>query len=115
MKQKKQAASQNEVLKANWKKRILLETNYTEQCAQWMAGRLEALIDYMHYGHVAIAYMKQDGTFCLVRGTLINYEKDFHKQHNPADIKSVVVYWNVDEQRWTSFLVENFMEWKIIV
>lgn len=42
---------------------------------EWMAERLEALIEYMQYGHAAVAYMKQDGTFKLVKGTLVGYEK----------------------------------------
>ncbi len=43
----------------------MLEKDYTEQCSEWMAERLEALIEYMQYGHAAVAYMKQDGTFKL--------------------------------------------------
>ena len=66
----------------------MLEKDYTEQCSEWMAERLEALIEYMQYGHAAVAYMKQDGTFKLVKGTLVGYEKDFGKQYDPMEIKN---------------------------
>ena len=99
MKQKKRPASQTEAMKLRWKKRIVFEKGYTEMCAEWMAERLEALTDHLQYGHAAIAYQKQNGDF----------------RYDPTKIEGAVVYWNVDEQRWTTFQVENFMEWRPIV
>jgi len=61
------------------------------------------------------AYQKQNGDFRLVKATLIYYEAEFHKKYEPTKIEGAVVYWNVDEQRWTTFQVENFMEWRPIV
>ena len=115
MKRKKRPASQSEAMKLRWKKRIVFEKGYTESCAEWMAERLEALIEYMQYGHAAVAYMKQDGTFKLVKGTLVGYEKDFGKQYDPMEIKNTVVYRDVEQQRWMTFKIENFMEWRAIV
>ena len=77
-----------------------------------MAERLEALTDHLQYGHAVIAYRKQNGDFRLVKATLIYYEAEFHKKYDPTKIEGAVVYWNVDEQRWTTFQVENFMEWR---
>ena len=54
-------ASLHEALRNLWKIRIMLEKNYTETCATWMARRIESLIDHMQYGHALIAYHKQDG------------------------------------------------------
>ena len=67
MKKNRKAVSKNEMMKGKWKRQIMLEKDYTEQCSEWMAERLEALIEYMQYGHAAVAYMKQDGTFKLVK------------------------------------------------
>ena len=50
MKRKKRPASQSEAMKLRWKKRIVFEKGYTEQCAEWMAERLEALTDHLQYG-----------------------------------------------------------------
>ena len=36
----------------------------------------------MLYGNVMIAFHKQDGTFCLEKGTLVGYEKFFHREFN---------------------------------
>ena len=69
----------------------------------------------MQYGHAAVAYKKQDGTFKLVKGTLVGYEKDFGKQYDPMEIKNTVVYRDVEQQRWMTFKIENFMEWRAIV
>ena len=88
MKKNRKAVSKNEMMKGKWKRQIMLEKDYTEQCSEWMAERLEALIEYMQYGHAAVAYMKQDGTFKLVKGTLVGYEKDFGKQYDPMEIKN---------------------------
>ena len=41
MKRKKRPASQSEAMKLRWKRRIVFEKGYTEQCAEWMAERLE--------------------------------------------------------------------------
>lgn len=95
-----------------WKKHIMDEKGYTETCAEWMAGRLEKLIVHLQYGHALIAYHKQNGEFCLVEGTLIGYEHSFGKQYNAEQIKSTLVYWNVEQQGWRTFQVENFLEWK---
>ena len=112
MKKKKRPSSQSESLRLKWKKRIIFEKGYSEPCAEWMAERLEDLLDHMRYGHAMVAYRKQDGSFRKVRATLIHYEAEFHKRHDPTTVEGAVVYWNVDEQRWTTFQVENFMEWR---
>lgn len=114
MKKKKRPASQSESLRLKWKRRIIFEKGYTEPCAEWMTKRVEELLDYMQYGHAAIAYRKQDGSFRMVKATLIYYEAEFHKKYDPMAVESAVVYWNVEEQRWTTFQIENFMEWRPI-
>lgn len=111
----KKQASQSEAMKRRWEIRIMLEKGYTAACAQWMANRLEALTDHMQYGHAAIAYRKQNGEFRLITGTLIYYEREFHKPYDPAQIEGAVAYWDVEQQAWRTFQVENFMEWKPIV
>lgn len=93
----------------------MLEKDCTETCAQWMAQRLATLIDHMKYGHAAIAYYKQDGTFRLITGTLIYYEQDFRKPYNPMQIEGAVAYWDVEQQGWRTFQLENFLEWKPIM
>ena len=115
MKKLKSPASQSEAMQLRWKKRIVFEKGYTESCAKWMAERLEALLDHMQYGHATVAYRKQNGSFQLVKATLIYYEAEFHKKYDPAEVEGAVVCWNVDEQRWTTFQVENFMEWRPVV
>ena len=100
MKKLKSPASQSEAMKLRWKKRIVFEKGYTESCAEWMAERLEALLDHMQYGHATVAYRKQNGSFQLVKATLIYYEAEFRKKYDPTKIEGAVVYWNVDEQRW---------------
>ena len=55
MKKNRKAVSKNEMMKGKWKRQIMLEKDYTEQCSEWMAERLEALIEYMQYGHAAVA------------------------------------------------------------
>lgn len=76
MKRKKRPASQSEAMRLKWKRRIVFEKGYTESCAEWMAERLEALLDHMQYGHAAVAYRKQNGSFQLAKATLIYYEAE---------------------------------------
>lgn len=111
----KRTPSQSENMKKKWSMHIMLEKGYTDTCAQWMAQRLENLIDHMRYGHAAIAYSKQDGTFRLVTGTLIHYERNFRKAYEPERIEGAVAYWDVEQQGWRTFRMENFLEWKPIV
>lgn len=112
MKKQKKLASKSEAIRNKWKRRIILEKGYIENTAQWMAERLEKLLDHMLYGHAMIAYHKQDGTFKFVKGTLIYYEAEFRKVYDPEKIEGAVVYWDVEQQGWRTFQMENFMEWR---
>lgn len=98
-----------------WKRRIMEEKGCTEAEAEEKAKRIEALTDYMHYGHAAIAFYKQDGTFQLVTGTLIPYSKEYHHPFDMEKVHSVFVYWNEDAGGWRTFQIENFLGWKAIV
>ena len=115
MKKLKRQVSQSEAMKTRWKRRIVMEKSYPESTAQWMAERLERLLDHMMYGHAMIAYHKQNGDFRFVKGTLIYYEAEFHKAYDPTKIDGAVVYWDVEQQGWRTFQVENFMEWRPVV
>lgn len=88
MKKNRKAVSKNEMMKGKWKKTNHARKGLHRTVLEWMAERLEALIEYMQYGHAAVAYMKQNGTFKLVKGTLVGYEKDFGKQYDPMEIKT---------------------------
>lgn len=111
----KKLVSTTEATKKNWERRIMLEKDYTEVCARWMAERMEALVEHMQYGHALIAYRKQDGKFQLVRATLVYYEEDFRRAYDANLIKSTVVYWNTELQGWRTFQLENFLEWRVIM
>lgn len=111
----KKSASKIEASKENWKRHIMLEKEYTQGCALWMAERIAALVEHMQYGHALIAYRKQDGTFQLVKGTLIYYEGEFRRAYDASRIRSTVVYWSVEQQGWRTFQLENFLEWRPMV
>ena len=49
MKKSAKNASLHEALRKLWKIRIMLEKGYTQTCAEWMAERIESLIDHMQY------------------------------------------------------------------
>ena len=115
MKKLKRPASQSAAMKQKWERRIVQEKEYSKNTAQWMAERLESLLDHMEYGHAVIAFYQQDGKFKFVKATLIYYEAEFHRKYNPANVEGAVVYWNVEEQGWRTFQVENFLEWKPVV
>lgn len=113
MKKSKRPATASEAMKNRWEKRIMLEKDLPKSTAQWMAKRLEDLLEHMLYGCAVIAFYKQDGTFKFVKGTLIYYEAEFHKKHDSGKVEGAVVYWDIDEQGWRTFQVENFLEWRV--
>lgn len=114
MKKLERPASQSETMRQKWEGRIMREKEYSRNTAQWMAQRLEDLLDHMQYGYAFIAFHKQDGAFKFVKATLIHYEAEFHKKYNPAGVEGAVVYWDIDEQGWRTFLMENFLEWRVM-
>ena len=114
MRKLKKNASLHEALRNLWKVRIMLQKGYTETCAAWMAKRIEELIDHMQYGYALIAYYKQDGTFKLVKATLIPYEAGFRRKYEITRITGTLIYWDVEQQAWRSFQLENFLEWRPI-
>lgn len=61
-----------------------------------MAERIESLIDHMQYGHALIAFYKQDGTFKLVKATLIHYENEFHRNYEITRVTGTIIFgtWN---------------------
>lgn len=63
-----------------WKKRIAAEKGISEICAERIVLKCMGLVKRMLYGNVMIAFQKQDGTFCLEKGTLVGYEKFFHRE-----------------------------------
>lgn len=107
-------ASLHEALRKLWKIRIMLEKGYTQTCAEWMAERIESLIDHMQYGHALIAFYKQDGTFKLVKATLIHYENEFHRNYEITRVTGTIIFWDVEQQAWRNFQLENFLEWRPI-
>ena len=96
-------ASLHEALRNLWKIRIMLEKNYTETCATWMARRIESLI-----------YHKQDGTFRLAKATLLPYKADFRRDYDITRVTSTIAFWDVELQAWKTFQLENFLEWSPI-
>ena len=115
MKKQKRGESQSETMRKRWKRRIVAEKAYDGNTAEWMALRLEALLDHMLYGHALIAYHKQNGEFRLVKATLVHYRGDFHKEFDPGKIDGAVVHWDVEQQGWRTFQVENFLEWRPVI
>ena len=98
-----------------WKKLIGQETDLSEETIAWMARRILQLTAYMPYGCALIAYRKQNGDFYMGRGTLIHYEADFHRKYDIERIQNHVVYWDIEQQGWRMFQIENFLEWKPVV
>lgn len=108
----KKKASLHGAKRKLWKIRIMTEKGYTENCAGWMVQRVEELIDYMQYGCALVAYHRQDGTFKLVKATLLPYREAFRKEYDILNVTGTVIYWDIDLQAWRSFLIENFLEWR---
>ena len=98
-----------------WKKRIMRVKDLSETEAKHKAEREKALAEHMLYAHAVIAYYKRNGSFQLVTGTLINYEKEFGHPFNIQEIHAAFTYWDEDAQGWRTFQIENFLEWKPIV
>lgn len=107
--------TKNERVESLWKKRIKQEKELSEETVAWMAQRIRLLTDYMQYGCALIAYRKQNGEFYMGRGTLICYEANFHKEYDNERTQSHVVYWDMEQQGWRTFQVENFLEWRPFV
>ena len=98
-----------------WKKRITAEKGISDKCAERIVQECIKLIDRMLYGNVVIAFYKQDGTFCLERGTLVGYEKFFHIEFNITAKQESILYWSEEQKGWRRFMIGNLMEWKAIV
>ena len=58
--------------------------------------------------------LQTNGKFKFVKATLRYYEAEFHKKYNPANVEAAVVYWDIDEQGWRTFQMENFLEWRVM-
>jgi len=67
------------------------------------------------YGNAMIAFYKQDGTFCMEKGTLVGYEKFFYREYKSTARQESVVYWSTEQHAWRRFMIGNLLEWKAIV
>ena len=72
--------SKTEKTKKLWEKRITENTTLSMESVQWMAQRINSLLEYMRYGYALIAYRKQDGSFHMGRGTLCFLRKRLQKE-----------------------------------
>lgn len=120
MKNQKLGHQQNHVTKCDrtealWKKLIAERTDLSEETIVWMTQRILSLTDYMQYGTALIAYRKQNNEFNLRRGTLIYYDSFFHRKYDIERINNHLLYWDIEQQGWRTFLIENFLEWKPVV
>ena len=77
-----------------WKKRIVSEKGFSEKCAERIVQKCIELIERMQYGNAMIAFYKQDGTFCMEQGTLVGYEKFFHREYQNTPSQESIVYWS---------------------
>lgn len=107
--------SKLEACKLVWKKRIAAEKGISEKCAEKTVQSCIEFIERMLYGNAMIAFHKQDGTFCMEQGTLVGYEKDFHREFKITSRQMSVVYWNMEQHAWRRFMIGNLLEWKAIV
>lgn len=112
---KKMEKSKLAICKLVWKKRIAAEKSISEKCADRIVQECIKLIEHMLYGNVIIAFYKQDGTFCLEKGTLVGYEKFFHKEFKITVKQESIIYWSEEHKGWRRFMIGNLMEWKAIV
>ena len=53
-----QFVSKTEKAKKLWEKRIMENTTLSMESVQWMAQRINSLLEYMQYGYALIAYKK---------------------------------------------------------
>ena len=98
-----------------WKRRIAAEKGISEINAEKIVQKCMELVKHMLYGNVMIAFQKQDGTFCLEKGTLVGYEKFFHREYKNTARQESVVYWSTEQHAWRRFMIGNLLEWKAIV
>ena len=49
------------------------------------------------------------------RGTLVGYEKFFHREFNITAQQESIIYWSEEQKGWRRFMIGNLMEWKAIV
>ena len=112
---RKMNRSQMESCKLVWKRRIVSEKGFSEKSAERIAQRCIELIERMQYGNAMIAFYKQDGTFCMEKGTLVGYEKFFHREYKNTARQESVVYWSTEQHAWRRFMIGNLLEWKAIV
>ena len=70
----------------------------SDKCAERIVQECIKLIEHMLYGNAMIAFHKQDGTFCLERGTLVGYEKFFHREFNITAQQESIIYWSEEQK-----------------
>lgn len=51
----------------------------------------------------------------MEQGTLVGYEKDFHREFKITSRQMSVVYWSMEQHAWRRFMIGNLLEWKAIV
>lgn len=49
------------------------------------------------------------------KGTLVGYEKFFHREFKFTVKQESVIYWSEEQNGWRRFRISNLMEWKAIV
>ena len=111
MMNRKKPTSLHEAIRNLWKIRIMLEKNYTENCATWMAKRIESLIDTCNTDMRSLPIIGRTEHSDSSGQTLLPYKNMFRQDYDIARVTTTIAYWDIEQQAWRTFQLENFLEW----
>lgn len=113
MKNLTRTVSESEAMKRKWEKRIMQEKNYSEIPPNGWHNIWKPYWTTCNTDMPSSHSTNKTGSQ-IVKATLRYYEAEFHKKYNPANVEAAVVYWDIDEQGWRTFQMENFLEWRVM-
>ena len=95
-----------------WKARLVQEFEFTEEEGADHVSRLVQMLQYMRKEAVILAYRLKTGKFTMVSATLMNYESWFNCPFIYTKLRNTIPFWNFEKKHWSTFEMENFMDWK---
>lgn len=103
-----------EACKERWLNRMLEHKEWSQTCCNIRIQQLIKLLKELTTGYVAICYRQKDDTTLLVCATLINYESFFGHPFRWENQNCTIPYWDIDNSRWSTFQIDNLVQWRTI-
>lgn len=94
-----------------WKCWLINDCQYSTEKSDSLIKKLLLLLEHMQLGYAVFSYRRKTGEDMLVRGSLMYYQRDFHRRFKWKNLNHTIPYWDKELENWRVFDLANLQGW----